>query len=343
MDKKAIFKTILETTKIGAQFIGVKKIYDSMFGHHFYTTKYLGFLDSDFPQMEREKHTFRSYNKNKLIGYIYHQKSPQNKGIFVFCHGYGGGGHHCYLDIINAVVKQGYYVFAYDATANDESEGNDIRGFTQGILDADKAISYVESLKQFKDLPLYLMGHSWGAYSASNAIDYHPRVKGLIAFSGFNISYSIFEANGEIYAGEASKEFLSYIIDKEERIFGKLAFHTSLESFERTKAKVVIVHSGDDETVPICAGYELYYPKFKDNKRFKFIRFNKRGHTGIYYTPEGYKYHQQIEKAYAKYQKDNKEAIEQEKEKFLKELIDRKKYKNSVDIDLLKECIKFIK
>ena len=282
-------------------------------------------------------------DKNKLIGYIYHQKSPQNKGIFVFCHGYGGGGHHCYLDLINAVVKQGYYVFAYDATANDESEGNDIRGFTQGILDADKAISYVESLKQFKDLPLYLMGHSWGAYSASNAIDYHPRVKGLIAFSGFNISYSIFEANGEIYAGEASKEFLSYIIDKEERTFGKLAFHTSLESFERTKAKVVIVHSGDDETVPICAGYELYYPKFKDNKRFKFIRYNKRGHTGIYYTPEGYKYHQEIERAYNKYLKDNKEAAEKQKETFLKELIDRKKYKNSVDVDLVKEAIRFIR
>ena len=34
---------------------------------------------------------------------------------------------------------------------------------------------------------------------------------------------------------------------------------------------------------------------------------------------------------------------EQDKEKFLKELIDRKKYKNSVDVGLVKECIKFIK
>ncbi len=343
MDKKAIFKTILETTKIGAQFIGVKKIYDSMFGHRFSTDKNLGFRDSDFPYLEKEKHTFLSYSKNKLIGYIYHQKSPQNKGIFVFCHGYGGGGHHCYLDLINAVVKMGYFVFAYDATANDESEGNDIRGFTQGLLDADKALSYVESLKQYKDLPLYLMGHSWGAYSASNAIEFHPRVKGLVAFSGFNISYSIFEANGEIYAGEASKEFLSYIIGREESTFGKLAFHTSIESFKHSKAKIVIVHSGDDQTVPISAGYELYYPEFKDNKRFKFIRFNKRGHTGIYYTAIGYKYHQEIEKAYAKYQKDNKEATQEEKDKFLKGIINRKKYKDSVDIDLLKECIKFIK
>ena len=343
MDKKEIFKTIIGATKIGAQFIGVKKLYDSMFGHHFYSTNYLAFLDSDFPHMEREKHTFLSYNKNKLIGYIYHQKSPQNKGIFVFCHGYGGGGHHCYLDLINAVVKLGYYVFAYDATANDESEGDDIHGFTQGLLDADKAISYIESLKQFRDLPLYLMGHSWGAYSASNALDFHPRVKGLIAFSGFNISYSIFEKNGAIYAGDASKEFLSYIIDKEERTFGKLAFHTSLESFTNSKAKIVIVHSGDDSTVPISAGYEIYYDKYKDNKRFKFIRYNKRGHTGIYYTPEGYKYHLEIEKAYAKYLRDNKEATTTEKEQFLKNLIDRKKYKNSVDIELIKDCIKFIK
>ena len=343
MDKKEIFQTILGATKIGAQFIAVKKLYEKMFGHHFYSQKYLSFSDSDFPSLVKEKHTFRSYNKNKLIGYIYHQKTPQNKGIFVFCHGYGGGGHHCYLDLINTVVKQGYYVFAYDATANDESEGNDIRGFTQGLLDADKALSYVESLKQYKDLPLYLMGHSWGAYSASNALDFHPRVKGLIAFSGFNVSYSIFEANGEIYAGEQSKEFLSYIIDREESIFGKIAFHTAVETFKKTKAKVVIVHSGDDSTVPISAGYDLYYPLFKNKKNFMFIRFNTRGHGEIFYTPEGKKYITTINKSYSQYQKDNKEASIEDKEKYLKKLIDRKKFRTMVDEKLIKDAIKFIK
>ena len=343
MDKKSIFKTIVEATKVIAPPIVAERIYHGMFGHHFYSPKYLAFTHEDFPSLQYEKHTFLSYSKNRIIGYIYHAKSPQIKGIFVFCHGYGGGGHHRYLDLINTIAKCGYHVFAYDATANDESEGDDMRGFTQGLLDADKALSYVESLKQYKNVPLYIMGQSWGAYSASTAIDFHPRVKGLIALSGFNISYSIFESNGEIYAGDSSKDFLSHIIDREESLFGKLAFHSAIETFNKTKAKVVIIHSGDDATVPITAGYDLYYPLFKDKKNFKFIRFNARGHGTVYYTLEGKKYFDSVSKQYDKYLKDNKDKSQEEIDKGLSTIIDRKKYTKLVDVELIKEAIKFIK
>ena len=343
MDKKAFFKTLIEATKAVGQPIVVEKLYSGMFGHHFNSPELITYYNKDFPGLLSEKHTFLSYNKKRLIGYIYYRKSPQIKGIFVFSHGYGGGGHHRYLDLINVVVKLGYHVFAYDATANDESEGDDIRGFTQGMLDADKALSYVESLKQYKDISLYAMGHSWGAYSMSNAIDFHPRVKGLIELSGFNKSYSIFEANGEIYAGDGSKEFLSYIISKEESRFGKMAYHSAEETFANSKAKIVIVHSEDDKTVPISAGYDAYYPLFKDNKRFKFIRYRSRGHGTVYYTTEGKKYYDNLMAKYDKYLKDNKEATEEEKLQFLKENIDRKKYVSLVDENLIKEAIKFIK
>lgn len=342
MDKKSIFKAIVETTKVVAPAIAAERLYHGMFGHHITSPKYLSFEHSDFSSMLHEKHSFLSYSKKRLIGYIYYSKRPQIKGIFVFSHGYGGGGHHRYLDLINVVVKQGFHVFAYDATANDESEGDDMRGFTQGMLDADKAISYVESLKQYKGVPIYLMGHSWGAYSASNALDFHKMVKGLITLSGFNQSYSIFESNGQIYAGDESKGFLSHIIDREESLFGKMAFHTAVESFEKTNAKVVIIHSGDDRTVPISAGYEVYYPLFKDNKNFKFVRFNSRGHGTVYYTIAGKKYYDKIYSGYEKYLKANKEASQEEKENYLKNSIDRKKFTHLVDEELIKDAIKFI-
>ena len=343
MDKKAIFRTIIEAGKTIAPPIVVERIYHKMFGHHFYSPKHLSFEVEDFKGLKREKHPFVSYNKNKLIGYIYYQKSPQNKGIFVFSHGYGGGGHHCYLDLINEVTKLGYNVFAYDATANDESEGDDMRGFTQGLLDADKAISYVESLKEYKDMPLYLMGHSWDAYSVSNALEFHPRVKGLISLAGFNISYSIFEANGQLYAGDTSKEFLEHIKDRENYLFGKMAFHTAIESFKHSTAKIVIVHSGDDSTVPISAGYDQYYKEFKDNKRFHFIRLNFRGHGTVYYTLSGKRYYDSVNANYERYLKNNKEATEEMKDEYLTKLIDRKKYCSSVDVELIKKAIKFIR
>ena len=342
MDKKGIFQAIASLAKTVTPVIAVEKIYQGMFGHHFYSHKQFAFSWSDFPTLEREKHTFISHDKKQLIGYIYTQKGLQNKGIFVFSHGYGGGGHHCYLDLINVVTKMGYFVFAYDATANDESEGDSIKGFTQGLLDCDKAISYVEKLRRFKDMPLYLFGHSWGAYSVSNALEFHPRVKGVIALSGFNEATSIFEANGGMYAGDKGLEFYEHIRNHEIELFGAMATHTAIESFKKSKAKVFIAHSLNDTTVPISAGYNLYIREFENNRRFKFVRFLNRGHGTIYITFEGIDYINHINSTYNSFIKEE-DRTDKQKDTFLKKLIDRKKYSNLVDVSFIKEAINFIK
>lgn len=341
MDKKAIFESIIKTTKVVAPAIVTQQVYDKMFNHHFTTFSPLYFTMDDFPELKRERHEFKSYSKNRLIGYVYYQKVKQIKGIFVLSHGYGGGGNHCYLDLINALCEMGFYVFAYDATATDESEGHSMKGFTQGMLDADKAISYVESLKQYAKLPLYLLGHSWGAYSASTALGWHPRVKGLIAFSGFNSATTIFKANGEKFAGEQANDFMVYVDTYERLLFGNICQRTAIESFKESKAKIVIVHSEDDPTVPIEAGFKLYKKAFKGDKRFKFVKLLTHGHATVYYSLEGKAYHDKIHNEYERFVKKNK-PDEIAKENYLKEHIDRTKYNNMVDKVLLKKLINFI-
>ena len=173
MDKKKIFDNLINAGKVLGPAVLTERIYNMMFNHRFSCYTPLFYQLEDFPDLVRERHEFYSYSKNKLVGYIYSIKSQQNKGIFVFSHGYGGGGHHCYLDLIHAICEQGYYVFAYDMTANDESQGHGMKGFTQGMLDCDRAISYVEALNEYQSLPLYLCGHSMGAYSVSTALSFH--------------------------------------------------------------------------------------------------------------------------------------------------------------------------
>ncbi len=341
MDRKKIFQEIIGVTKVVAPAVVTQQVYSKMFNHHFLTFKPFYFEIEDFPNLIRTKHQFYSCNKHRLIGYIYSDKSVQKRGIFVFSHGYGGGGHHCYLDLINVLCKQGFYVFAYDATANDESEGTTIKGFTQGFLDADRAISYVESLDEYKKLPLYLCGHSWGAYSASTALGLHKRVKGLIAFSGFNSATAIFKANGERFAGEKANDFMLYVDTYEHFLFGKICESTAIDSFAKSKAKVVIVHSEDDQTVPIEAGFSIYKKKYGKDKRFKFIKLFEHGHGTVYYTLEGKHYYDKVHKEYDKFVRQNK-PDEETKVNYLKEHIDRSKYNNMVDEKLIKKCIDFI-
>lgn len=341
MDKKKFFEELVNAGKVLGPAILTERIYNMMFNHRIHCYKPLFFQMDDFPDLTRERHTFYSYSKNQLVGYVYSLKNAQNKGIFVFSHGYGGGGHHCYLDLIHAICEQGYFVFAYDMTANDESEGHSMKGFTQGMLDADRAISYVESLSEYQHLPLYLCGHSLGAYSVSTALTFHKEVKGVIAFSGFNQATSTFKYNGEKYAGEKSQEFMSYVDIYERLLFGDIANTTAVDAFENCPAKIVIVHSEDDMTVPITAGYDIYHQRFKDNNRFKFIRLFIHGHGTVYDTLEGKHYQDKIRKEFNAYvKKDN--PSEEAKEQFLKQLIDRQIYNNCVDKKLIKTAIEFI-
>ena len=341
MDKKKIFDTIINATKIVAPAVVTEQVYDKMFNHHFTTYKPLSFSLTDYPDLVAERHTFKSGNKSQLVGYIYRCKSLQNKGIFVFSHGFGTGGHHNYLDLIHAICKNGFYVFAYDATACDESEGHTLKGFTTGMLDADKAISYVESLKEYQKINLYLCGHSWGAYSASTALGWHKRVKGLIAFSGFNQATEIFRANGEKYAGDQSKDFMSYVDAWEKLLFGDICKRTAVKSFKESKARIAIVHSYDDKTVPITAGFNIYKKEFAKDKRFKFVKFLSRGHGTVYYSVENRHYYEKFHNEFNKYVKHNK-PTEEDKIKYINEHLNRKKYSNLVDEKLIKDLIKFI-
>ena len=105
------------------------------------------------------------------------------------------------MDCANYFAQNGYYVFAYDATGNDESEGEGVGGIPQGVIDLDHAISFVEESDHFPDLPIVLFGHSWGGYSVSSVLTYHPEVKAVIACSGCNRSSDLFEAGGKEQAG----------------------------------------------------------------------------------------------------------------------------------------------
>ena len=342
MKVKKILSNVLSVTKAVAPAVGTKKLYDSMFNHRFETNKLLAFSENDFPNLiKEERYEFLS-GKNMLVGYIYRQKNKKGRGLFVFAHGFGGGGHHCYLDLINSICANGFLVFAYDATANDESEGKGIGGFTQGLLDAHNAISFIENLDKYSKLPLYLCGHSWGAYSVSCALGWHPNVKGLIALSGFNNATSIFKANNDKYVGEKGIDFIRCVDSYEEILFGKVCQRTAIESFRDAKdTRIAIVHSFDDKIVPISVGLDLYKKEFENEKRFLFVRLLNKGHGTVYYTTNGKQYYEKIEDAYNRINQREK-MDDKEKAEFMLSRIDRKKYNSMVDDKLIERLIKFV-
>lgn len=256
-------------------------IYDGSFNYRCTTSPESTFYIEDFSNMKRTRHTFESNKKQELVGYLYENSDNtiEEKGVVVFAHGLGGGGQRGYMDIFNIFVENNYYVFAYDATGNDESEGDKIGGLPQGFIDLDYAISYAQTLEELKDLPFVLMGYSWGGLSVTNVLNYHPEVKAVASCAGWNESINLIDYRGTQMVGSVAKMLLPFASLYENVQYGKYASSTSMKGFENSDCAVMIVHSDDDETIPIKFGYDKYYEKYQSNERFTFKKYTGRGHA----------------------------------------------------------------
>ena len=322
-------------------------IYNENFDKRFETYEPYKFHVEDFDGLTREEYKFPSDKGQLLAGYLYSAGEEQH-GIIVIAHGFGAG-HNSYMDVANFFAHHGYYVFAYDATGNDESGGESLGGIPQGPIDLDHAISFVEDSGNFPDLPICLFGHSWGGYSVCSVLTYHPEVKAVIECSGCNRSSDLFEAGGKEQAGDLIYTMMPFIKLHERLKFGDYAANTALDGFAASEAAVMIVHSADDDVVPIEYGYDLYYEKYQGDPRFTFVRYEDKGHNDIFndssntYTDEfnaGYKeWRAALDYDYKA--EENKERFADERAAYIRENLDRARWSSRLDEEMLTQFVSF--
>jgi len=307
----------------------------------------LMFHVEDFEGLERTEYDFPSDKGQMLAGYMY-SAGDEQKGIIVLAHGFGAG-HNSYMDVINYLAQSGYYVFAYDVTGNDASEGDGTNGTPQGVIDLDYAISFVEESGNFPDLPIGLIGHSWGAYSVSNVLTFHPEVKAVIECCGFNRSSDMFESGGISQAGSLIYTMTPFVRIYEMFKFGKYATNTALDGFDATDAHIMCVHSEDDDVILIGYGYDKYYEKYKDDPRFTFVHFDNKGHNSIFndindtYIDEmNAQFDEWLETLDYDYSaKENIEKFKKDKADWINNNLDRERWCNRLDIDLMDSFVAF--
>lgn len=349
--KKKIVKNILISffvLMLGAVWAFTVFMYNDTVNKRFESYKPLMLKAEDFEGLECIRYNFPSDKGQMLTGFCYSAGSNQ-RGIIIIAHGFGGGGYNSYLDCINYFAKHGYYVFAYDATGNDNSEGDGVGGFPQGVIDLDYAISFVEDSGNLPNLPIGLFGHSWGGYCVSGVLTYHPEVKAVIACSGTNSSSDIFKAGGRKQAGDFINIMIPFVKIHERIKFGKYAENTAMDGFKASDAAILVAHSEDDQVVPIEYGYDLYYDKYKDDPRFTFLRFKNKGHSDFFVDGNN-NYKDEFNSLFNKWSEsldydykaeENKERFAKDKAEFINANLDRKKWSHRLDEELFKQFTKF--
>ena len=320
-------------------------VYNMQFNNRYESYEPLKLYLEDFDGLESTQYKFPSDKGQMLTGYMYSSGGDQ-RGIVVMAHGFGGGGHNSYLNCIDCFAKNGYYVFAFDATGCDESEGEGLGGLPQGVSDLDRAISFVKQNEDFPDLPIVLFGHSWGGYCADSVLKYHSDVKAVISCAGFNSSSDMFEFEGKQQAGEFIYLMMPFVNLHERINYGKYAENTAMDGFAATDASVMIVHSKDDDVLPPEVGYDVYYDKYKDDPRFDFILLEDKGHNcfcdDTYVNEFNAGFDDWLDTLdYDYLAEENKERFIADKADYINKNLDRKRWCNRLDTDMFERFIEF--
>lgn len=332
--------SVLVILLIAALMGGSILIYEQNFHVRYRTASWLSYEPEDFEDLLVEQCYFPSNDGQMLAGYRYSKPDQEIKGLVVLAHGIGAG-HNPYMVLADYFASNGYYVFAYDCTACDDSGGSSVGGLPQGVIDLDYALRYVKTVPEYDGLDVVLFGHSWGAYSCGSVLKYHPDVKAVVMVAGMNRSEDMLAYQGRALIGDFVDLALPFVKVYEALKFGQYAYANAMDGFAASDAGVMILHSRDDMTVPACYGYDIFHEGYGESDRFRFVWYEDRGHSNVYYTPESVRYRNEMNQAYLSYVEErNAEHSAQIKEEFFGQFLDiRRAYE--LDMELMEEILAF--
>ena len=214
---------------------------------------------------------------NKLHGYLYGQN--QNQGLVVVAHGLGGGADS-YLPQIAYFVDQGWRVFAYDATGSFDSEGKTTKGFPQALLDLDAALTYINTLPEFNDIPILLFGHSWGGYAVANVLHYNHEIAGVVTVSGANSAMDMILEQGQRMMGGLINIQYPYLWLYQRILFGKAAALSAVDAINQSDVPVLIIHGIEDELVAYKGSSIISNIEALTNPNVSCISMSEPGRNG---------------------------------------------------------------
>lgn len=243
--------------------------------------------------MERED--FESLKKreevminNRLAAYIY--KVRLARGLVLFVHGINSYSDDYYAIIQDYFVRNGYDVFALDLSSSGRSKGIGVTSLSDGAKDVAEAVEYIRKRRDLKNLPLYMVGHSWGAYSVAASLNYVKDIKAIACLSGFDTPLNEMISFPSKYIGvlsEITAEPLKNALKERSDKDYNLSAITGINKAKKTK--VIIIQGGKDETVRPNKG--SIYSCEKMIKRKHVTMFLKdKGHADIFLSPQSIEY-----------------------------------------------------
>jgi len=242
----------------------------------------------------REEIEFKS-GENTLKGFIY--GADNNMGLLVFAHGIGGG-HESYMKEFLWFVDNGWRVFAYDATGSGHSEGIGTKGLPQSALDLDAALTFAENDERLNSLPVFIMGHSWGGYAATAALNFDHKVTGAASISGYNEPIEMILEWTEDMMGGFRYVMYPFIWTYNKALFGQYSGLSAIDGINKSNVPVLIIHGTEDGTIGYDKSSIISEKEKITNPNAQYLTLDGGGHSNIFYTKEALEHIDEFNKDY---------------------------------------------
>ena len=247
------------------------------------------FTADDFEGLNAQPIEFKSDKGQILRGNIYtYSGVKEYKGVVVFVHGMGGG-HLSYTTEINTLAKAGFIVVGYDNTGTFSSEGKNLKGLFQSVIDLKYALKFVEENDDLNKYPIELVGHSWGAYTVCQVLQFKNNIKAVVAMSGFNSSSKIICDSAKAVTKVNFNFLKPFITIVNFLTFGRKGIINTVDILKNTKTPVLLLHGKSDTTVSLDNSLILNKEITQRNSNLKCIVYEERFHN-VYQTKESEKY-----------------------------------------------------
>ncbi len=279
--------------------------------------EYLEFCSyEDFPCLRQKRFVKIPSGKRTLIGHLYEQPSP--KGLFLCVHGLGGlsedfsSAYHAYF------YQHGYDVLALDLSASGRSQGIGVPGLSQSALDVKSALDYIHS-SSLAGLPLFLFGHSWGAYGVSASLEFDSSPLAVFEMSGF--------ADPFLIMTELPKSYIPIGVSYTEPALRKAmeerdpqyAFLSAKQALEKAKNTYCVLIQGDSDKLVVQKA-SLFGQDYRRNGVEK-ISMPGRGHGNVATSLESVQYLKKMKENnafyYREYKKNPTKMSEEERKAYL--------------------------
>lgn len=276
--------------------------------------------------------------ENQLCAYYYPVESP--RALAVTVHGIHAGADDL-LPMIERLVKEGYAVVAYDATATHSSTGEDGIGICQFMRDLDAVLNHLSAHPDFSAMPRVLVGHSLGGNAVASMLARHSEIKAAVCIAAMNDANTLMAESARQYVGELADVVQPIFSLYQNYLFGEFTEYTAVRGINESGIPVLLAQGLQDDVIPhdslaiVAHLEEITNP----NLSVYYADGLQGTHTGVWHALDAQQYAAAVAADLARLAEQKGEDLTDEEKAAFYRTVDHRRY-SAVNEDLFAEIFK---